>query len=185
MTSTPKGAADASARDRILAAAARLMTVKAPSQITGRELAEEAGVNYGLVQYYFKGKDNACAEAFRALAGQYVVKAQASGRQDWILSMGKLPEYRELWLILAHAAMDADSLELIGWDYPLLREHLAARMAETDDGDGVARESIATAFSLALGWTVFQPFISEALGLTTSEVGAIDESIVDKIQQLW
>ena len=184
-TRTVSAGEDAGARGRILDAAARLMTTKAPSQITGRELAKEASVNYGLVQYYFNGKNNACAEAFAQLAGRYVAKAQASGRQDWILSMGKLPEYRELWLILAHAAMDGESLEMLGWDYPLLRSHLAERMQKGDGTSPFAKEAIATAFALALGWTVFQPFIREALGLGADEVGQIDDSIVDRIQELW
>ncbi|MFD5655869.1 TetR/AcrR family transcriptional regulator [Streptomyces hirsutus] len=183
------GPSSSPARERILKAAARLMTVKAPSQITGRELAKAADVNYGLVHHYFGSKNNACQEAFRAFAGQYVKDAQTGARQDWILNMGRLPEYQDLWRILAHAAMDGESLDLLGWDYPLLRARLAARAAQTGhtpDGEGsLPAESIATAFSLALGWTVFQPFIKEALGLESKDLAHINDAIVRTIDELW
>ena len=38
-----------SSRTALLDAAIRLMSDRAPSTVTGRELAEEAGVNYGVV----------------------------------------------------------------------------------------------------------------------------------------
>src|SRR5699024_1845651 len=106
-------------------------------------------------------------EAFRRLAGQYVQGAQSREKQDWILHMDRVPEYRDLWRILAHAAMDGDSLDILGWDYPLLRARLRERMVDRDgnNGDQLPKENIAEAFCLSLGWTVFQPFIKEALGL--------------------
>ncbi|MBB3044184.1 TetR/AcrR family transcriptional regulator [Nocardioides soli] len=182
---TPSGAAKPTARERILDAAAELMKHKAPSQITGRELASTAGVNYGLVHHYFGGKNGACQEAFTALAQRYVDSAQESHAQDWILSMGDLPEYADLWRILAHAAMDGESLEMLGWDYPLLRARLAARTSERGADAGETSEAIATAFSLALGWIVFQPFIKEALGLGDQQATAVGESIVRRIDELW
>jgi len=38
-------------------AAGELLGSKAPHDISGREIAERAGVNYGLIHHYFGGKD--------------------------------------------------------------------------------------------------------------------------------
>lgn len=181
-----KSTGDRTAQERILVAAARLMTIKSPSQITGRELAREADVNYGLIHHYFGGKDLACRKAFRRLAGQYVEGAQADEKQDWILHLGRLPEYADLWRILAHAAMDSESLEILGWDYPLLRARLTDHRSKRDGADTTtSKENIAEAFCLALGWTVFQPFIKEALGLTEAKATRIGENILARIDELW
>lgn len=173
------------AEQRIIDAACELMTIKSPSQITGRELAKKASVNYGLIHHYFGGKNNAFREAFQQLAGQYVQDARSGGEHDWILNMGRLPQDSALWKVLAHAAMDRPSLGILGWDYPLIRARLHDRA--TSDGTTVAaaKTSMAEAFCLALGWTAFQPFIQEALGLEESEIEKVGESIVSRIDQLW
>jgi AcrR family transcriptional regulator len=55
------------ARAALVAAAARLLVERPPTAISGRELAAEAGVNYGLVHHYFGGKDGALAAGLLAL----------------------------------------------------------------------------------------------------------------------
>ncbi|UZG60360.1 TetR/AcrR family transcriptional regulator [Rhodococcus opacus] len=175
----------ASARERILDAAITLMATKAPSQIAGREIAKQAGVNYGLIHRHFGSKNNACKEAFQRLAGDYVRQVRGGHEGDWILSMRSEPEHQDLWRILAHSAMDGDSLAILGWDYPLLRDRLAARVSTSDQDADSAQTKIATAFSLAFGWTVFQPFLVEALALAPDDFAEVDAAITRRIGELW
>ncbi|GII65920.1 hypothetical protein Skr01_60050 [Sphaerisporangium krabiense] len=176
------------APERIKEAAIRLMRVKAPSRITGRELAAEAQVNYGLVHHYFGGKNQALREAFRELARQYVDAVQTMPDHERILPNAG-PELSDVWFVLANLAMDPDSLDIVDWDYPLLRNRLAARLAAEGEGAGAAREhirqDIAVAFALALGWTVFQPFICDALELDAEARKAVDRATADMVAERW
>ncbi len=49
-----------------------MLPERAPSAITGRDLAAEAGVNYGLVHHHFGGKDGALEAGLRALREQFI-----------------------------------------------------------------------------------------------------------------
>ena len=51
----PRGADEV--RVALTDAAARLLGQRSPGRISGRDLAGEAGVNYGLIHYYFGSKD--------------------------------------------------------------------------------------------------------------------------------
>ncbi|MBT6372667.1 MAG: TetR family transcriptional regulator, partial [Acidimicrobiaceae bacterium] len=80
--SSPKGADEV--REALVAAAARLLGHLAPKRISGRVLAEEAGVNYGLVHHYFGGKEALLREGFDRLTESYAAgeELDASGRVE-------------------------------------------------------------------------------------------------------
>lgn len=61
-----------SARTALIAAAMRLLAERAPSAITGRELADEANVNYGLVHHHFGGKDGVLQAGLCELRDDFV-----------------------------------------------------------------------------------------------------------------
>lgn len=50
-------------RRSLIESAKMLMGMRSPRQVSGRELAQHAGVNYGLIHHYFGTKDNVFAEA--------------------------------------------------------------------------------------------------------------------------
>jgi TetR/AcrR family transcriptional regulator len=70
---TAARADDASTRDRILVAALRCFSELGYDGATTREIASRAGVNLGLIKYYFDGKERLWREAvdraFEELAG--------------------------------------------------------------------------------------------------------------------
>ncbi len=68
----PRGAVEV--REALVAAAARLLGDSAPGQISGRRLAEEAGVNYGLIHHYFGGKEAVLREGFSRLSESYAAE---------------------------------------------------------------------------------------------------------------
>ena len=58
MASTPPGADEPDPRNALLDAAQRLMLTEGYAAVTSRRVAAEAGVNPGLVYYYFGPMDN-------------------------------------------------------------------------------------------------------------------------------
>ena len=68
MASTPPGADEPDPRTALLDAAQRLMLTEGYAAVTSRRVAAEAGVNPGLVYYYFGPMDNMFVEVFRRSA---------------------------------------------------------------------------------------------------------------------
>lgn len=70
MASTPPGADEPDPRNALLDAAQRLMLTEGYAAVTSRRVAAEAGVNPGLVYYYFGPMDNMFVEVFRRSAAR-------------------------------------------------------------------------------------------------------------------
>jgi AcrR family transcriptional regulator len=76
--SAPTADPPSTSRDALIEAAITLMSRRSPSTISGRDLAAEAGVNYGLVHYYFESARDLMAEA-RRLHGDWIVENLMDG----------------------------------------------------------------------------------------------------------
>lgn len=61
---------DNDTRQRIVAAARELFVKQGHDGVNMRELAEKAGVNKGLLHYYFKSKESLFTEVFQSQAGR-------------------------------------------------------------------------------------------------------------------
>jgi AcrR family transcriptional regulator len=84
----PKGSDESAARTALLDAAERIMLEEGYAAVTSRRVAAEAGVNPGLVYYYFGPMDTLLIEAFRRRAGRMVerqAEALASEQPLWAL----------------------------------------------------------------------------------------------------
>jgi len=129
----------------LVVAAARLLGEAPPERISGRRLAEEAGVNYGLVHHYFGGKDAVLREGFRRLAEDF---ATDSGPRVAPFSLRSRPGFVRA---LAYASLsgEADDAHV---DHPVLDgaldRALAARPAD-DPTEVRVDVGLATVFHLA------------------------------------
>jgi AcrR family transcriptional regulator len=63
---TPPEAPGVETREQLLAAAERLFAERGFAGVTVRMIASEAGVNWSLVGYHFRGKDGLLAEVYRS-----------------------------------------------------------------------------------------------------------------------
>jgi AcrR family transcriptional regulator len=123
---TPRGAAEAA----LLDAAERLLVDVGYSGITTRRLAEEAGVNHGLVHYYFGSIENLLARTLERFTERLVARQREMYAADipflekWRTAMRYLVEedvrYEKVWLELA----------ALSWNRPELRERVAHVNAE-------------------------------------------------------
>ena len=125
-----KTTARATAEDALLDAAERLLVELGHSGITTRRLAEEAGVNHGLVHYYFGSNENLLARALERFTERMIERQRALYAADepfvekWRTAMRYLVSedqtYQKVWL----------ELQALAWNNPELQGRLADVNAE-------------------------------------------------------
>ena len=111
--------------DRLLDAAERLLMQHGYAGITTRALAQEAGVNHGLVHYYFGSNENLLVQALERFTARLVQRQRDLYASDlpfaskWRTAMRFLTQedagYEKVWL----------ELQAVGWNNPDLRSRLA------------------------------------------------------------
>ena len=119
-----KTAARSSAEEALLDAAERLLVEVGYPGITTRRLAEEAGVNHGLVHYYFGSNENLLVRALERFTERLIARQRELYAADvpfiekWRTAMRYLISddvtYEKVWL----------ELQALGWNQPELRGRL-------------------------------------------------------------
>jgi len=115
--------ARSAAEEALLDAAERLLVDVGYSGITTRRLAEEAGVNHGLVHYYFGSIENLLARVLERFTDRLIARQRAMYAADvpfiekWRTAMRYLDEdrpYQKIWY----------ELQALAWNRPELRERV-------------------------------------------------------------
>ena len=125
-----KTSARAAAEEALFDAAERLLVEVGYAGVTTRRLAEEAGVNHGLVHYYFGSNENLLLQMLERFTTRLIA------RQEELYSLD-LP-FAEKWRTAMRHLMSVDvayekvwlELQAMGWNDPELRERLARVNAE-------------------------------------------------------
>jgi AcrR family transcriptional regulator len=114
----------ARAEEALLDAAERLLVEVGHAGITTRRLADEAGVNHGLVHYYFGSIENLLMRVLERFTAALTARQRAMYAADtpfiekWRLAMRYLvaddATYEKVWL----------ELQALAWNRPELGEHL-------------------------------------------------------------
>ena len=128
--SVQKTAARSTAEELLLDAAERLLVELGYGGITTRRLAEAAGVNHGLVHYYFGSNENLLVRALERFTQRLIARQRELYAAD-------LP-FIEKWRTAMHYLVSEDvtyekvwfELQALAWNKPELREHLAQVNAE-------------------------------------------------------
>jgi AcrR family transcriptional regulator len=125
-----KTPARSAAEEALLDAAERLLVDVGYAGITTRRLAEEAGVNHGLVHYYFGSNENLLVRALERFTERLIDRQRELYASDepfvekWRKAMRYLVSedvtYEKVWL----------ELQALAWNDPGLRERLARVNAE-------------------------------------------------------
>src|SRR5262245_18066147 len=120
-----KTAARSAAEEALLDAAERLLADAGYAAISTRRLAEEAGVNHGLVHYYFGSIDNLLVRALERFTERLVARQ----RELYASDMPFMEEWRSAmdYLMSGDVSYEKDWLELqaLSWNDPELRGRLA------------------------------------------------------------
>jgi AcrR family transcriptional regulator len=122
--------AKASPEQAFLDAAERLLVEVGYTGITTRRLAEEAGLNHGLVHYYFGSIENLLVRTLKRFTDRLIERQRALYAADvpfiekWRTAMRYLISedvtYEKVWL----------ELQALAWSKPELRDRLARVNAE-------------------------------------------------------
>ena len=128
--SAPKTAARAAAEEALLDAAERLLAGAGYAAVTTRRLAEEAGVNHGLVHYYFGSNENLLVRALERFTTRLIARQRELYGADlpfvekWRTAMrylvGDDVSYQKIWL----------ELQALAWNNADISERLARVNAE-------------------------------------------------------
>src|ERR1044072_6899904 len=120
-----KTSSRAAAEEALLDAAEQLLVDVGYARITTRRVAEEAGVNHGLVHYYFGSNENLMVQALERFTERLIVRQRELYAADmpfvekWRTAMRYLVSedvtYEKVWL----------ELQALGWNNPDVRERLA------------------------------------------------------------
>lgn len=123
-------AARSAAEEALLDAAERLLVDIGYAGITTRRLAEEAGVNHGLVHYYFGSNENLLVRALERFTDRLIARQrelyEGEGElvDKWRTAMSYLLSeditYEKVWA----------ELQALAWNHPEIRERLARVNAE-------------------------------------------------------
>jgi AcrR family transcriptional regulator len=114
------------AEEALLDAAERLLVEVGHAGITTRRLAEEAGVNHGLVHYYFGSIENLLVRVLERFTAELTARQRAMYASEipfiekWRQAMRYLVAedvaYEKIWL----------ELQALAWNHPELREQVAS-----------------------------------------------------------
>jgi AcrR family transcriptional regulator len=116
--------ARAEAEEGLLDAAERLLVDVGHAGVTTRRLAEEAGLNHGLVHYYFGSIENVLVRTLERFTERLIERQRALYAADvpfqekWRTAMRYLEEdadYQKVWC----------ELQALAWNRPELREQVA------------------------------------------------------------
>ncbi|MEX0850985.1 MAG: TetR/AcrR family transcriptional regulator [Gaiellaceae bacterium] len=119
---TPRAAAE----EALLDAAERLLVSVGYAAVTTRRLAEEAGVNHGLVHYYFGSMDNLLVRTLERFTQKLIARQRAMYEAEvpfverWREAMRYLDEdfssgYQKVWY----------ELQALAWNRPEMRDRVA------------------------------------------------------------
>jgi AcrR family transcriptional regulator len=189
----PRGAA--AVQEAIVEAATRLFESRSPQQVSLREIAGAAQVNYGQVYRHFKTKEAVLAAVFQhsTQIGEPIV-------QEWsdpvsamraLRESGRVTEYARM---IAWAVLDGADLDGIVQKSPTMERvlDLVPGATEQPEASETPREpfdpvvAYAASVTLVLGLALFEPYILQVTGL-----GSVDEEfrhdefsrIVDSIME--
>jgi AcrR family transcriptional regulator len=129
-TGAVKTTARSTAEEALLDAAERLLVEVGHAGITTRRLAEEAGLNHGLVHYYFGSIENVLVRTLERFTERLIARQREMYAADlpfiekWRTAMRYLVEvdvrYEKVWLELA----------ALSWNRPELRDRVEHVNAE-------------------------------------------------------
>lgn len=124
MEQARKSDAREAAETALLDAAERLLVEKGYAGITTRSLAREAGLNHGLVHYYFGSVENVLVHVLERFTDRLIQRQRAMYAEDipfiekWRTAMRYLGEdapYQKIWL----------ELQALAWNHPELHHAMA------------------------------------------------------------
>jgi AcrR family transcriptional regulator len=171
---------DNSSAERLVVAAADLLSEVGPRAMSVRAIAERADVNHGLVHYYFGSKDGLLRAAMARLVEEHsrLVSEMTHGSPR-PLPLGLRNDMRYLRAVVRcvlDGEMELALTELrVGASVPRKAlDNLVATKATGEDPKKV-KATVALAAALEMGWAALEPFLFAVADVGRDEADAVRE----------
>jgi len=174
--------------EALLDAAARLLAVNPPEEVSLRGIAREAGVNHGLVHRHFGTRDDLIDRLLERTARKWTAELEAIG------------DYEAAIELIFGSDDDAEAgagtwLRLLAWSLltepPSTSAESHRRYSTLDKlppllsgDDSAATITTAAALSLVFGWRFFHPYIRSALNIDDVEFSTMQDAMRSQLRQL-
>jgi len=174
------------ARDALLDAGIVLLAERGTHGVSSRAVAKRAGVNYGLVYYYFATKSELLSQALRLELSRYLEGSATN--EAWQASLIDRPPADTTWRSFVHLALDWDSygdaFESFSHIADARMRQLRAMYADVDELR--LRAAYIASVCLQIGWLVLAPQQLAAANASAEDGAAfrdfiteVDEAILD------
>ncbi len=154
MNAKPRGSQQV--KVALVAAAVRLLGQRPPHQISGRELAEEAGVNYGLVHHYFGSKEVLLQAGLADLASSF---AEGPIDESWSSDEPFSIRHRMDYLRALTFSSISGELEGLSTVHPVIEDSLkkvSVLRGKGQDSNEQTLIDVAVGTLFQLGWSLFE-----------------------------
>ncbi|MFZ2526596.1 MAG: TetR family transcriptional regulator [Rhodococcus sp. (in: high G+C Gram-positive bacteria)] len=173
---------DTDSRTALIEGAQRLLAQRPPSAITGKQIAKESGVHYGLIYHYFESKDALFLTAMQELTADYI--AYRSATVDRSIALPRLPfEGHELWWRAA-ANFSADggaSYTSLGWTYPVMNHELGEILKHHPEvSEFTAKSHIVREVCLNFGWMFFKETLAHGMQISEEQMAELGHFISER-----
>lgn len=171
----PKGSTSGrgAVEEHLIEAAIDLLSERSGTGITGREVAERAGVNYGLIHHYFGSKDAVVDAAFVRLHERYLEDVVKDDRRAFAAPFGMRAHeaFLRIWAYRELAGAATPLIDLKGMRL-LLDSIVSRRRIEARRGTRYleAQASGYCAVALQLGWVLCRHDLARVSGAREPEI---------------
>lgn len=182
MTSQPETTEAPSGRDsksQLVEATQRLLSQRTPSSITGKQIAKESGIHYGLIYHYFESKEALFRAAMEALTADYIASREATVDRNVPLPPMIIKGHELWWRAAANFSADGGrSYSTLGWSYPVMNYELQAiRKAHPEVDEMEAKAHIMKQICFNFGWVLFKDTVQAGFMLSNEELESIGREI--------
>jgi TetR/AcrR family transcriptional regulator, repressor for neighboring sulfatase len=184
---TPRGRT--AITEAILQATETLLAKHNPTEISLRQIAEAANINYSLIHRYFGTKENVIMAAHERILGkasaQYSGIDRIDGNIGEIFKIGEKNPSRRI--LLARAMLDGADPHLIQHHFPIMHqliELIRKKKSETENPSEFDAETLAAFFSgSVMGWLFFEPFLLASTGLENKDKEKVHSQLVEILEK--
>ena len=169
------------ARQALLDAAIDLLAAHGPEGFSSREVAKAAGVNYGLIHYYFGSRNELLRQAIAREMDRWGAANPQVDALEWTpLLLGDPPPERA-WRSLVHLALSWDQYSDVADDFPLMRHRLQIHKERLgDEVDEVQiKAALVASTCLQIGWLAVSQWYMASVDATADERQVIEQFVVE------
>ena len=163
-------------RQKLVRAACQMLEDRGPASISGRGLADRAGVNYGLVYQYFGSVNDVLTCAYDQVRRDfYEVERQGQSPPDFF-SVGTHPGY-----VRAITNMFLDDGLVSASYFPVLQTLIARHERNHGAMPDRLRFIHAASVSTQLAWALMRPLLDDGLDQNVSDIEALAAGYLAKL----